>query len=115
MPSRKGMEQALTWLKSKMAEKDTLDAINAEVCYNVITDLQKKKKVIGALYSIERSQNRRRQMRDLYEKDEDIVKAERRQELYEAAVRMLHGYPQPQAVYDVDIPEEWKETDADGE
>ena len=50
MPSKKGLEQALTWLKSKMAEKDTLDAINAEVCYNVICDLQEKRKVIGALY-----------------------------------------------------------------
>ena len=50
MPSRKGTEQALTWLRSKMAEKDTLDAINAEVCYNVIQDLKDKRQVIGALY-----------------------------------------------------------------
>lgn len=50
MPSRKGLEQALTWLKSKMAEKDTLDAINAEVTYNVLMDIQSKRKVIGALY-----------------------------------------------------------------
>ena len=50
MPSRKGLEQALTWLKSKMAEKDTLDAINAEVTYNVLMDIQNKRKVIGALY-----------------------------------------------------------------
>jgi len=41
MPSRKGLEQATTWLRSKMAEGDTLDAINAEVCLNVIADLQK--------------------------------------------------------------------------
>lgn len=50
MPSRKGLEQALTWLKSKMAEKDTLDAVNAEVTYNVLMDIQKKRKVIGAIY-----------------------------------------------------------------
>lgn len=50
MPSRKGTEQALTWLRSKMAEKDTLDAINAEICYNVIQDLKDKRQVIGALY-----------------------------------------------------------------
>ena len=50
MPSRKGLEQAITWLKSKMAEGDTLDAINAELCYNVISDLREKRKVIGALY-----------------------------------------------------------------
>jgi hypothetical protein len=50
MPSRRGLEQALTWLKSKMAEGDTLDAINAELCYNVMMDIQNKRKVIGALY-----------------------------------------------------------------
>lgn len=50
MPTHKGLEQAMTWLRSKMAEGDTLDAINAEVCYNVICDLKEKRKVIGALY-----------------------------------------------------------------
>lgn len=50
MPSRKSLEQALTWLRSKMAEKDTLDAINAEVTYNVLMDIQKRRKMIGALY-----------------------------------------------------------------
>lgn len=50
MPSRKGMEQVMTWLQSKMAERDTLDAVNAELTYNVLIDLQKKRKVIGALY-----------------------------------------------------------------
>ena len=50
MPSKRGTDQALIWLKSKMAEGDTLDAINAEVCYNVICDLRKKRKELGALY-----------------------------------------------------------------
>ncbi len=50
MPSRKGTEQALTWLRSKMAERDTLDAVNAEIAYNVILDLKKKKSAIGARY-----------------------------------------------------------------
>ena len=58
MPSRKGLEQALTWLKSKMAEKDTLDAINAEVAYNVILDLKERKQAIGALYHMTKVQNR---------------------------------------------------------
>ena len=63
MPSKKGTEQAMTWLRSKMAEKDTLDAINAEVCYNVIIDLQKKRKAIGALY-YQASIGRKRQAYD---------------------------------------------------
>ena len=79
MPSRKGTEQALTWLKSKMAEKDTLDAINAEVCFNVICDLQEKRKVIGALYHQAHSANKR-----LQELETD--------RLYESAVRKLYGY-----------------------
>lgn len=58
MPSRKGVEQALLWLKSKMEDRDTLDAINAELCYNIIMDLQAKRKVIGALYHQQTVQNR---------------------------------------------------------
>ena len=50
MPSKKGTDQAVTWLRSKMAEKDTLDAINAEVCYNVIMDLRRQKESLGAIY-----------------------------------------------------------------
>ena len=61
MPSRKGLEQALTWLKSKMAEKDTLDAVNAEVTYNVLMDIQSKRKVIGALYHQTHTANRKAQ------------------------------------------------------
>ena len=59
MPSKKGLDQALTWLKSKMAEWDTLDAINAEVCYNVIMDLKERKKAIGALYHLTKEQNKK--------------------------------------------------------
>ena len=59
MASQKGMEQALIWLRSKMAEKDTLDAINAELVYNVLQDIQSKRKVIGSLYHIEKEQNKR--------------------------------------------------------
>lgn len=63
MPSKRGLEQALIWLKNKMAEKDTLDAINAEVCYNVICDLQEKRKVIGALYHQSNEARKRAQER----------------------------------------------------
>ena len=83
MPSHKGLEQALTWLQSKMAEKDTLDAINAEVCYNVIIDLKDKRKVIGALYHDAYTAKKRAQ-----EKLQEIE----RDRLYESAVRRLHGY-----------------------
>lgn len=61
MPSRKGLEQALIWLKSKMAEKDTFDAINAETTYNVIMDMQRQRKKIGALYYRASNSNRRAQ------------------------------------------------------
>ena len=66
MPSRRGLEQALLWLKNKMAEKDTLDAINAELTYNVIMDLQKRRKVIGALYHRDRM-SRKKMMEELRE------------------------------------------------
>ena len=47
MPSRKGMEQAMTWLQSKAADKDSLDGINAELCLNVIYDLKRQNEKKG--------------------------------------------------------------------
>lgn len=85
MPSRKGLDQALVWLKSKMAERDTLDAINAEVCYNVIMDLKDKRKVIGALYhqaytELKRERNKKEEL-------DNLEKASRQEALCTAAVR----------------------------
>ena len=48
-PSRRGMVQAIAWLNSKIAEKDSLDAINAEVCLNVIEDLKNQREKAGIL------------------------------------------------------------------
>ena len=47
MPSHKGMEQALIWLRSKAADKDSLDGINAELVLNVIEDLKKQNEKKG--------------------------------------------------------------------
>lgn len=44
------MEQSLMWLRNKMAEKDTLDAVNAEICYNTLMDIRKSRDRIGAIY-----------------------------------------------------------------
>jgi len=88
MPSRKGLEQALTWLRSKMAEKDTLDAINAEVCYKVVADLREKRKVIGALYYQERRRNG----------------VKRQYDPWHGSIEN-RGFIQ---IDDCDIPEEWK-------
>ena len=49
MPSQKGTEQALTWLRSKAMERDTLDGINAEICLNVISDLQRQNSYKGSI------------------------------------------------------------------
>lgn len=51
MPSKKGIEQALTWLRSKSHDRDTLDGINAELCINVIMDLQRQYDRLGAQFS----------------------------------------------------------------
>ena len=50
MPSKKGQEQALTWLKSKTHDPNTLDAINAELCINVIMSLQRQCDQLGAKF-----------------------------------------------------------------
>ena len=93
MPSKKGTEQAMTWLRSKMAEKDTLDAINAEVCYNVIVDLQKKRKAIGALYYQARI-GRKRQLHD----------GETMNSINRKYVDEAKGFQR----VSIDIPEEWQ-------
>ena len=49
MPSRKGMEQAMTWLRSKAMDRDSLDGINAELVLNVIADLQRQNKQKGCV------------------------------------------------------------------
>ena len=49
MPSQKGLTQAITWLKSKMLDRDSLDGINAEVCLNVIKDLQQQCETRGQI------------------------------------------------------------------
>ena len=92
MPSRKGLEQALTWLRSKMAEKDTLDAINAEVCYRVITDLREKKRVLGALYhqsyvTTKRAVEKLEQM-----KFEELTQNAEKERLYEITKKALAEY-----------------------
>ena len=50
MPSKKGTDQALIWLRSKMEDEDMFESINAEICYNVICDLRKKRREMGVLY-----------------------------------------------------------------
>lgn len=98
MPSRKGMEQCLTWLRSKMAEKDTLDAINAEVCLNVIMDLERRRKAIGAMYHETKRTNqdlRNRIEEQIYKQYEEQMKIQHSsQALYEAALRAMTDYSQ---------------------
>lgn len=74
MPSKKSMDQAIAWLRNKMAEKDTLDAVNAELCYNVLIDLRNKKEHIGAMY---------------HQTKVNLDNA--REELYATAVRVMRG------------------------
>ena len=74
MPSKKSVDQVIAWLRNKMAEKDTLDAINAELCYNVLIDLRNKKENLGALY---------------HQTKVDLDNA--REELYATAVRVMRG------------------------
>ena len=74
MPSKKGYEQSLIWLKSKMADKDSLDAVNAEICYNVLMDLKKRKDILGAIYRLVKINNERERLglERLMYADEDL-------------------------------------------
>ena len=51
MPSKRGQDQALNWLRSKAKDPNHLDAINAELCINVIMDLQRQYDRLGAQFN----------------------------------------------------------------
>ena len=56
MPSRKSMEQVMTWLNSKAADKNSLDGINAELCISVINELRMRLERLGVqFYNIKQS------------------------------------------------------------
>lgn len=95
MPSRKGLEQALTWLRSKMAGDDILDGLNAELCYNVILDLQKRRKAIGAMYhqTREKLNTAKEEIQQRISADSgraDCLEAV--EELYERAVKAMREF-----------------------
>ena len=48
MPSKKGLEQAIVWLRSK-ANEPGLDGFNEELCLNVINDLRELNNRKGSL------------------------------------------------------------------
>jgi len=52
LPTQKGLEQAITWLRSKMSDYDSLDGINAEVCLNVIYDLKRQNEDKGRIIHV---------------------------------------------------------------
>lgn len=49
MPNKKTVDQAMIWLKSIAADKNSLDGINAQTCLNVISHLQKQLNVKGVI------------------------------------------------------------------
>lgn len=56
MPSRKSMEQVMTWLNSKAMDKNSLDGINAELCISVINELRMRLERLGVqFYTIKRN------------------------------------------------------------
>ena len=68
MPSKKGQEQALNWLRSKSHDANQLDAINAELCINVIMDLQRQNDQLGARFGSLNSYRRRMEELETREK-----------------------------------------------
>ena len=49
MPNKQTIDQAMIWLKSIAADKNSLDGINAQTCLNVISHLQNQLNIKGAI------------------------------------------------------------------
>ena len=50
MPSRKTTEQCMTWVRSKAADRDSLDGINAQLVLNVLEEQRTKLDKLGAQF-----------------------------------------------------------------
>lgn len=65
MPSKKAINQSLTWLRSKANDRETLDGINAELCINVIMDLKRQYDRLGIQFgSLSRSKKDQKDQND---------------------------------------------------
>ena len=80
MASRRSSEQCLTWLRSKAAEKDSLDGINAELCLNLIQEQKDRLDRLGAQFSQVKKQ---RDIPKEQEHLEDVFDPRRRKEYEE--------------------------------
>lgn len=59
MASRRANEQAMIWLRSMAAEKDSLNGINAELCLRIIEEQKERLDKLGVQFHQVRSENRR--------------------------------------------------------
>ena len=49
MPSKRSYEQAVTWLNSKAADRDSLDGINAQLVLNILEEYRRTVNIKGAI------------------------------------------------------------------
>lgn len=50
MASKKSNDQAILWLRSMAADKNSLDGINAELCLNIILEQKDRLEKLGAQF-----------------------------------------------------------------
>lgn len=49
MPSKRAYDQAMTWLRSKAADRDSLDGVNAELVIHIMDEYRRKLDEKGAI------------------------------------------------------------------
>ena len=59
MASRRANEQAMVWLRSMAAEKDSLNGINAELCLRIIEEQKERLDKLGVQFHQVQNENRR--------------------------------------------------------
>lgn len=57
MASKKSNEQAILWLRSMAADKNSLDGINAELCLNIIFEQRERLEKLGVQFGQIKKQN----------------------------------------------------------
>ena len=83
MASKRTKEQCMIWLKSKAADENSLDGINAQLVLNVLEEKEKRLEKLGIQFKmVENDRNRLREVIDIFTSDHDLTDEEK-QHIYE--------------------------------
>lgn len=90
MASKRSTEQCMTWLRSKAADRDSLDGINAELTINVITEQKNRIDKLGMQYQkVKNDRDRMMHEIEVYVNNDLVLTDAQRQYLIDNGVELI--------------------------